>query len=181
MHDTPDELAQAIGVKDWKKGECELIPGKTRRRSRVERDYPNLYKRFTAARPADGQASATAARALPGTPDRGGKLADLNGACDEGPGLAEHRHRHRRHRGHPALAPKPTAMWRSRPGRRCKRSPAATIPTWRSTAKTRRSASATSRRSRARSSARPTWSGWSEKVSYNAGYTNVHELIRGAR
>ena len=29
MHDTPAELAQAIGVKDWKKGECDLVPGKT--------------------------------------------------------------------------------------------------------------------------------------------------------
>ena len=44
--------------------------------------------------------------------------------------------------------------------------------------KTRRSASATSRRSRARSSRSPTWCGIeSEKVCYNAGYTNVHELI----
>ena len=40
------------------------------------------------------------------------------------------------------------------------------------------SASATCRRSRARSSRRPTWSGLeSEHVSYTAGYTNVHELI----
>ena len=27
MHDTPGELAQAIDVKDWKKGQCELVPG----------------------------------------------------------------------------------------------------------------------------------------------------------
>ena len=29
MHDTPGELAQPFDVKDWKRGECELIPGKT--------------------------------------------------------------------------------------------------------------------------------------------------------
>ena len=29
MHDTPAELAQPFGVQDWKRGECELIPGKT--------------------------------------------------------------------------------------------------------------------------------------------------------
>jgi len=28
LHDTPAEIAQDQ-VKDWKKGECELIPGKT--------------------------------------------------------------------------------------------------------------------------------------------------------
>ena len=29
MHDSPSELAQPFDVKDWKRGECELIPGKT--------------------------------------------------------------------------------------------------------------------------------------------------------
>jgi nitrate reductase / nitrite oxidoreductase, alpha subunit len=39
-------------VKDWKKGECELIPGKTAPQiTVVERDYPNVYKRFTALGP----------------------------------------------------------------------------------------------------------------------------------
>ncbi|MGZ7259775.1 hypothetical protein ACXWO8_09575, partial [Streptococcus pyogenes] len=49
MHDTAGEMAQPYGVRDWKKGECELIPGKTAPQvTVVERDYPNLYKRFTA-------------------------------------------------------------------------------------------------------------------------------------
>ena len=44
--------------------------------------------------------------------------------------------------------------------------------------RTTRSASATCRRSRARSSPRRPGAAWkSEQVSYNAGYTNVHELI----
>ena len=52
LHDTPSELAQAIDVKDWKKGECELVPGKTApQMTVVERDYPNTYKKFTALGP----------------------------------------------------------------------------------------------------------------------------------
>ena len=49
MHDSPAELAQPFEVKDWKRGECDLIPGKTAPNMVVvERDYPNVYKRFTA-------------------------------------------------------------------------------------------------------------------------------------
>jgi nitrate reductase alpha subunit len=52
MHDSPGELAQALDVKDWKRGECDLVPGKTAPQMAViERDYPNLYKRFTALGP----------------------------------------------------------------------------------------------------------------------------------
>jgi nitrate reductase alpha subunit len=36
-------------VQDWKRGEIDLIPGKTApNMAVVERDYPNVYKRFTA-------------------------------------------------------------------------------------------------------------------------------------
>src|SRR3546814_7509247 len=46
QHDTPGEIAQAVEVKDWKKGECEPVPGKTMPQiAVVERDYPNLAKR----------------------------------------------------------------------------------------------------------------------------------------
>ncbi len=52
LHDTPGELAQPFDVMDWKKGECELIPGKTAPNMVVvERDYPNLYKKFTSVGP----------------------------------------------------------------------------------------------------------------------------------
>ncbi|MBB5016420.1 nitrate reductase subunit alpha [Rehaibacterium terrae] len=51
LHDTPGELAMPE-VKDWKKGECEPIPGKTMPGMVVvERDYPNLYKKFTSLGP----------------------------------------------------------------------------------------------------------------------------------
>ena len=47
QHDSAAELAQPLDVKDWKKGECDLIPGKTAPHIMVvERDYPvNLYER----------------------------------------------------------------------------------------------------------------------------------------
>ncbi len=52
LHDTPGELAQALDVKEWKKGECEPIPGKTMPNLvEVERDYPNTYKKFTSVGP----------------------------------------------------------------------------------------------------------------------------------
>ena len=52
LHDTPNELAMPLGVVDWKKGECQPIPGKTMPSMVVvERDYPNLYKKFTSLGP----------------------------------------------------------------------------------------------------------------------------------
>ncbi|QRN40101.1 nitrate reductase subunit alpha [Pectobacterium carotovorum] len=52
QHDSPAEMAQPFGVDDWKKGECDLIPGKTAPHlMMVERDYPNLYERFTSLGP----------------------------------------------------------------------------------------------------------------------------------
>ncbi|MDN6632858.1 MAG: nitrate reductase subunit alpha, partial [Enterobacterales bacterium] len=52
QHDSAAELAQPFGVKDWKKGECDLIPGKTAPHIiAVERDYPNTYARFTSLGP----------------------------------------------------------------------------------------------------------------------------------
>ncbi len=51
MHDTPAEIAQP-SVKDWLKGECEAIPGKTMPNMKViDRDYANLHNRFTSLGP----------------------------------------------------------------------------------------------------------------------------------
>ncbi len=51
QHDSPGEIAQGV-VRDWKRGECELVPGRTAPAYiAIERDYPNLYKRFTALGP----------------------------------------------------------------------------------------------------------------------------------
>ncbi len=54
MHDTPGEIAQPAlnGVQDWKKGECEMIPGKTTQNfTIIERDYANVDKMYTAVGP----------------------------------------------------------------------------------------------------------------------------------
>ncbi|MBD1544666.1 nitrate reductase subunit alpha [Roseibium aggregatum] len=52
LHDTAGELAQPFDVKEWKKGETDPLPGKTMPTvAVVERDYPNLYKRFTSLGP----------------------------------------------------------------------------------------------------------------------------------
>lgn len=52
LHDTPAEIAQPFGVEQWWKGECDLIPGKTAPAMLVvERDYPNTFNRFTSLGP----------------------------------------------------------------------------------------------------------------------------------
>ncbi len=51
LHDTPGELAQPQ-VRDWKRGQCEPLPGQTMpAMTVVERDYPNTYRKFTALGP----------------------------------------------------------------------------------------------------------------------------------
>ncbi len=45
-HDTKDEISQR-DIKDWSKGECEPIPGKTMHKiAIVERDYTKIYDKF---------------------------------------------------------------------------------------------------------------------------------------
>ncbi|WP_166039025.1 nitrate reductase subunit alpha [Sphingosinicella sp. YJ22] len=52
LHDTPAELAQPYEPKDWMKGECDPIPGKTAPNVQlVERNYPETYVRFTSMGP----------------------------------------------------------------------------------------------------------------------------------
>ena len=51
LHDSPGELAQAE-VKDWRRSECEPVPGKTMPNlSVVFRDYANAYNMMTALGP----------------------------------------------------------------------------------------------------------------------------------
>ena len=52
QHDSPGELAQPFDVADWKRGDCEPAPGKTMPGLMVvERDYPATYKKFTSVGP----------------------------------------------------------------------------------------------------------------------------------
>ncbi len=182
MHDTPAELAQPFGVKDWKRGECDLIPGKTAPNiAVVERDYPNVYKRFTALGPLMGKVGNGGKGIAWNTQDEVEQLGQLNGLVQEdGPT-----------KGMPKivsdidacetilqLAPEPNGhvavtAWEAlskATGREH-----AHLALHREDEKIRfRDVQAQPRKI----ISSPTWSGLeSEKVSYNAGYTNVHELI----
>lgn len=45
-HDSPDEITQPV-IKDWYKGECEAIPGKSMHKlTVVERDYTQIFEKF---------------------------------------------------------------------------------------------------------------------------------------
>ena len=183
MHDTPGEIAQAFDVKDWKKGEIEPIPGKTMPQvTVVERDYPNLYKRFTSLGPLMDKLGNGGKGMSWNTEHEVELLKQLNGVvteegADQGPAAIDTDI----DAGEVILMLAPETngevavkAWESLG----KTSPAASTPISRCRRRTRRSASATSSRSRARSSRRRPGRGWkSEKVCYNAGYTNVHELI----
>ena len=52
QHDSPAELAQSGEIRDWRKGECPLIPGQTAPHIvSVTRDYPATWERFTSVGP----------------------------------------------------------------------------------------------------------------------------------
>lgn len=52
LHDSPGELGQPFDPQDWKRGECDPIPGKTMPSfAVVERDYPAIYKKFVSLGP----------------------------------------------------------------------------------------------------------------------------------
>ena len=182
MHDSPAELAQPFGVKEWKKGECELIPGKTApQMAVVERDYPNLYKRFTALGPLLNKLGNGGKGIGWDTKTEVEQLGDLNGRVREA-GVTQ---------GMPKiesdidatevvlqLAPETNGhvavkAWDAlskQTGREHTH-----LALHREDEKIRfRDIQAQPRKI----ISSPTWSGLeSEKVSYNAGYTNVHELI----
>ncbi len=182
LHDTPAEMAQPFDVKDWKKGEVEPMPGKTMPTvAVVERDYPNLYKRFTALGPLMDKLGNGGKGITWNTEHEVELLGRLNGVVtEEGPTQGRPRidtdidatevilslapetngevavkawealsQNTGRDHGHLAL-PKEDEKIRFRDV----------------VAQPRKIISS------------PTWSGLeSEKVCYNAGYTNVHELI----
>jgi nitrate reductase alpha subunit len=182
MHDTPAELAQALGVKDWKRGECELIPGKTApQMSVIERDYPNTYRKFTALGPLMTKAGNGGKGIAWNTEHEVRNLAALNQVVAED-GIAK---------GLPRidsdidacevilmLAPETNGevavkAWEALSKVTGRGHEHLAIP--REDDKIRfRDVQAQPRKI----ISSPTWSGLeSEKVSYTAGYTNVHELI----
>ncbi len=177
----PGELAQSH-VKDWKKGECDLIPGKTAPNYiAVERDYPNLYKKFTSVGPLLEKLGNGGKGINWDTKVEVGHLRDLNGVVqDEGVS-----------KGHAKLetaidaaemilmlAPETNGEVAVKAWEELEK------PTGRHHAHLAEGAHHTKIRFRDIAAqprkiiSSPTWSGIeSEEVCYNAGYTNVHELI----
>jgi nitrate reductase alpha subunit len=182
LHDTPTELAQPLEVRQWKRGECDLVPGKTAPQMIVvERDYPNVFKRFTALGPLMDQLGNGGKGIGWDTKSEVQQLGQLNGFVAEA-GATQ---------GRPRidtdvhacemvmlLAPETNGQvavkaWQAL-GRITGRSHAH-LAEAREDEKIRfRDIVAQPRKI----ISSPTWSGIeSEHVSYNAGYTNVHELI----
>ncbi len=181
-HDTPAELAQPFGVADWTRGECDLIPGKTGpQMTVVERDFPNVYKRFTALGPLMDKLGNGGKGINWDTKLEVTQLGQLNGVVQE-PGVSQGMpriesdidacevvlHMAPETNGHVAVK-----AWESL-GEQTGRDHTH-LALYREDEKIRfRDIQAQPRKI----ISSPTWSGIeSETVSYNAGYTNVHELI----
>src|SRR5690554_710198 len=86
QHDTPGELAQPYDPLDWKKGECEPIPGKTMCNvAVVERNYPEVFARFTSLGPKLEELGNGAKGMKWDTRHEVEQLAALNGIVPAGP------------------------------------------------------------------------------------------------
>jgi nitrate reductase alpha subunit len=182
QHDSAGELAQALDVKDWYLGECEPIPGKTMPQiSVVERDYPNLYQRFTALGPLLDKLGNAGKGLTWNTREDVERLRQINGAVPV-PGTADTLVRLERDidvcEAILALAPETNGTvavkaWEAleqKTGR-----PHAHLALPKEDEKIRFHDLLAQPRKIISS---PIWSGLeSEKVCYNAGYTNIHELI----
>ncbi|MDT8320904.1 MAG: nitrate reductase subunit alpha [Xanthomonadales bacterium] len=182
LHDTPAELAQPLDVRQWRKGECEAVPGKTMPGIvAVERDYPQTFEKFRSLGPLMEELGNGGKGIQWETGEEVRALGDLNG----------------RHRGEGASAGRPkidsardaceTVLMLAP-----ETNGAVAVRAW-------ESLSANTGRSHAHLAAghagekirfadlvaqprkiysSPIWSGIeSEKVCYNAGWTNVNELI----
>ena len=181
LHDTPAEVAQDQ-VKDWKKGECDLIPGKTAPNYiPVERDYTAIYDRFVALGPLLDKLGNGGKGINWDTKHEVELLRGLNGVVeDDGPtkGLAKIDTAIDASEVILSLAPETNGE--------------VAVKAWDALSKntgrdhTHLATPKEDEKIRFRDIAAqprkiissPTWSGLeSEHVCYNAGYTNVHELI----
>lgn len=182
MHDTPGELGQPFEPKDWRAGECELIPGKTApSMTVVERDYNDVYRKFTSVGPLLDKLGNGGKGINWNTAHEVGELAHLTRTVSD-PGVSQ---------GRPRLdtaidaaemiltfAPETNGH--------------VAVKAWEALSKitgrdhTHLAVGREHDKIRFRDVqaqprkiiSAPTWSGLeSEEVSYNAGYTNVHELI----
>ncbi len=182
MHDSPAELGQPLEVADWKRGECEPVPGKTFPAiTAVERDYPATFERFTSVGPLLDSLGNGGKGINWQTEDEIEDLAALNGRAG---GAADREGRPRLYTDIDAcetvmmLAPETNGR--------------VAVKAWKALSKI--TGRDHTHLARAREDERiryrdiqaqprkiissPTWSGIeSEHVSYTAGYTNVNEHI----
>jgi nitrate reductase alpha subunit len=182
LHDTPSELAQPLDVRDWKRGECELVPGKTAPAlAVVERNYPDTYRKFSSIGPLlqklgngakginwDTEEEVAALAALNRTVDEEGvghgrpRIDSDIDACEMVLMLAPETNGHVAVKSWEALG-KVTGRDHTHLARPKEHEKIRFLDI---VAQPRKIISS------------PTWSGLEdEHVSYNAGYTNVHELI----
>ncbi len=180
QHDTPGELAQAH-VRDWKRGQCDLIPGKTAPAYiAVERDYPNLYNRFTSLGPLMDKIGNGGKGISWDTKTEVHHLKALNGTVLEGPskGLAKIDTAIDACEVILMLAPETNGEVAVKAWDALSK---ATGISHRHLAEVKEDEKIRFRDIAAQPRkiiSSPTWSGIeSEEVCYNAGYTNVHELI----
>ena len=181
QHDSPGELSQPFEVLDWRKGECDLIPGKTAPSiALVERDYPATWERFTSLGPLLDKLGNGGKGIAWNTQSEMDLLRKLNYTKAEGPA-----------KGQPkletaidaaemilTLAPETNGQ--------------VAVKAWQALSEitgrehTHLALNKEDEKIRFRDIqaqprkiiSSPTWSGLEdEHVSYNAGYTNVHELI----
>jgi len=182
MHDSAGEIAQPLDVKDWKKGEVAPVPGKTMPQVTViERDYPNLYQRYTSLGPLMSKLGNGGKGMTWNTEHEVDFLKKLNGVVAEAGaanGLARIETDIDAAEVILALAPETNGevavkAWQS-------------LGTFTGREHAHLAAAKEDEKIRFRDVvaqprkiiSSPVWSGLeSEKVCYNAGYTNVHELI----
>lgn len=181
QHDSPGEVQQP-DVRDWKKGECDLIPGVTAPSYiAVERDYPNVYQRFTSLGPLMEKLGNGGKGISWDTKTEVEHLRQLNGVVlDDGPAKGQPRIDTAIDAAEVVLMLAPETNGE------------VAVRAWNALGKatgrdhTHLALPKEDEKIRFRDIAAqprkiitsPTWSGIeSEEVSYNAGWTNVHELI----
>ncbi|MBY6111332.1 nitrate reductase subunit alpha [Halomonas sp. DP1Y21-3] len=180
QHDSPGELAQPE-VLDWKRGECEPIPGKTMPSLiEVKRNYPETYERFTSVGPLL-ESIGNGGKGIGWNTDKEVELLrGLNHVKLEGPAKGQPRLESAIDAAEMILALAPETNGQ------------VAVKAWDALSKitgrdhTHLAVPKEEEKIRFRDVvaqprkiiSSPTWSGLEdEHVSYNAGYTNVHELI----
>lgn len=181
MHDTPQELGQPFDPLDWKKGECEPVPGKTMpAMTVVHRDYGAIHDKFTAVGPLLEKVGNGGKGIAWKTGGEVELLRGLNRTVEQGVAAGQPRLDSAIDAAEMILTLAPETnghvavkAWQAL-GRVTGREHAhLALPREHDTIRFR-----DIQVQPRKIISSPTWSGLeSEEVSYNAGYTNVHELI----